>query len=91
MKHDIDPVAFGKEIGSLIREVSQPLEARIRVLEEKQERGIRFRGKYQGADTYRPGDVVAYDESLWSCTKETGGGDRPAADSPAWALMLRGK
>ncbi len=76
--------------GAIDSEVMTTLAQLTEKVEDIQQRGFRFVGKYQAPATYRTGDVVAYKDSLWHCVADCKVGERPNTASHKWALMLAG-
>lgn len=92
----IDPVAFGKEMGKLMREEMDkrlaPVLARLEAMEQK---GISYRGNFNISDEYKRGDIVTFSGSAFHCVRDVHGeyphrvenGARKA--SQAWQLMVK--
>lgn len=95
----IDPEAFGKAMGEIVREVKEALVSQInqlkgeveslsRRLESAEERGMKYCGTWQRAMDYRRGDCVTHKGSLWTALKATSQAPEEAASD--WQLSAKG-
>lgn len=78
------------DIGGRLRALEDRAEAAEERVADIEQRGFRFVGRYQAANTYRVGDVVSHKDGLWHCTQPTKVGDRPSSSGNKWALMFSG-
>lgn len=81
-----DAEMFAKAVGEAIGKVEAELEARIRHLE--QQRDMSFKGDWQPALAYRPGDVVRHAGAAFVLAHEAKGGTAPRDGSP-WQRLTK--
>lgn len=90
-----DGKAFGEEVVAAVRDyvsrATEPLKQQIAELErrvaEADQRGLRYRGVHQKAESYKRGDAVTHDGSLWICLRAEAEG-RPGT-SDDWQLAVK--
>jgi hypothetical protein len=63
----------------------EALERRLREVESK---GVVYRGLWDGAANYGPGDMATYGGSMWHCNAETIG-NRPNCGDGTWQLAVK--
>lgn len=68
-----------------IRRQMTELERRVAEVETK---GLEFVGTFQRAATYRRGQAVSFDGSLWIALRDTQSGEEPG-QSKAWQLAVK--
>lgn len=88
---DMDPVAFGKAMGTIVREAVAPLLKRIEELEslfiDLDENRFRYRGYWRNGMEAKRGDAYTHDGSLWYANRATD--EAPSNESADWAVAAR--
>lgn len=83
-----------REIYTFIAETSEILSRQVKdlrgLLANIEKSGVRFRGVYQRASTYRRGDQATHKGSLWTALSDVSEGCVPGDDPSRWQLAAKG-